>query len=130
MKFKASLLGAFFAGSTVALLMGLPSRKIYGLLAVLLGVLAGIYLGAAFATGRATPKLTEGAAVLVFSALAVWGIWRSPLYLAAGYLAHGLWNLAHHRKEARMGIPAWWPPFCLVYDWVIAGAIFLLWLKG
>ena len=124
------MFGAFLAGGTIALIMGLPSRKVFVILAVVLGVLAGIYLGAALSAGRSTHKLTESMGVAVFSAMAVLGIWQSPVFLVIGYLAHGLWDLAHHRKEARMGISAWWPPFCLVYDWVIAGAIFLLWLKG
>jgi hypothetical protein len=63
-------------------------------------------------------------------ALATLGVWRSPLFLAVGYLAHGLWDLAHHQKGIPTRVTAWWPPFCLAYDWVMAGALCLQWLRG
>ena len=127
---NASLAGAFLTCCTLGLIMGLPRSKAFVLLAIVLGALAGVYMGAALATGRTAQRVMEGVATGAFVALATLGIWRSPLFLIIGYLAHGLWDLAHHQKRIPMRIPAWWPPFCLVYDWVLAGAICLWWLRG
>ena len=127
---KASLAGAFLAGCTVSLIMDLPRAKAIVLLAIVLGALAAVYVGAALATGRTPQRLVEGLAAGAFVALATLGVWRSPLFLVVGYLAHGLWDLAHHQQGIPTRVTAWWPPFCLVYDWVMAGAICLQWLRG
>ena len=127
---NASLAGAFLAGVTASFLMGLPWSRAFGLLAILFGGVATIYFGAALSTGRREPIWMEGLAACAFIALAALGLWRSPLFLIVGYLAHGLWDLAHHRSGLQTRITAWWPLFCLVYDWVIAGAICLRWLHG
>lgn len=127
---KATLAGAFLAGCTVSLTMGLPQSKAFVLLAIVLGALAGVYVGAALATGRTVHRAVEGVAASVFVTLAALGVWRNPLFLVVGYLAHGLWDLAHHRSDLTTKVVAWWPPLCLVYDWVIAGAICLRWLHG
>lgn len=127
---KASLAGAFLAGCTVSLIIGLPRPKAFMLLAIVLGGLATIYVGAALASGRTGHRVVEGVAASAFVALATLGVWRSPLFLIVGYLAHGLWDLAHQRQGIPTRITAWWPSFCFVYDWVLAGAICLRWLRG
>lgn len=127
---KAFLAGAFLAGVTVSLVMGLPRSRAFVLLAILLAASATIYLGAALSAKRTQQVLVEGLAACAFIALATLGAWRSPLFLVVGYLAHGLWDLAHQQQGIPTRIAVWWPPFCLVYDWVIAGAICLRWLRG
>ena len=124
---NASLVGAFLAGMTISLILGLPHSRTLVLLAILLAALATIYLGAALSAGRTPQVLMEGLAACGFIALAMLGVWRSPFFLVIGYLAHGLWDLAHHRGGLKSRIAVWWPPFCLVYDWVLAGAICLRW---
>lgn len=122
---NALLAGAFLAGVTASLIIGLPRSRAFVLLAILLGALAAVYIGAALSTGRTEYAVLEGLIACAFVALAALGVWRSPLFLVIGYLAHGLWDLAHHRGGLPTRIAAWWPPFCLVYDWVIAGALCL-----
>ena len=127
---SASLTGAFLAGVTVSLIMSLSRSRAFGLLAILLAGMATVYLGAALSTGRREQMLMEGLVAGVFVAFATLGVWGSPLFLVVGYLAHGLWDAAHHRRRVPTTIVAWWPPLCLVYDWVMAGAICLRWLRG
>jgi len=127
---KALLAGAFLAGGTVSLIRGLAQARAFGLLAIVLGGIATIYVGAALATGRTCQMLVEGLAACAFIVLATLGIWRSPLWLVIGYLGHGFWDLAHQQKRLPTRITTWWPPFCLIYDWVIAGAICLRWFRG
>ena len=127
---NASLVGTFLAGVTISLILGLPRSQALVLLAILLAALATIYLGAVLSAGRTPQVLMEGLAACGFIALATLGVWRSPLFLVIGYMAHGLWDLVHHRGGLQNRIAAWWPPFCLVYDWVLAGAICLRWFTG
>ena len=126
---KACLAGAFLAGGTVSLSLSLPHARAIVLLAILLAALATMYVGAALSTGRTPHVLVESLAAGAFVALATLGVWCSPLFLVFGYLTHGLWDLAHHRQQIATRVPDWWPPLCLVYDWVIAGAICLWWLQ-
>lgn len=127
---SALLAGAFLAGVTISLIMGLSRSRAFGLLAILLAGMATVYLGAALSEGRREHMLMESLVAGVFVMFATLGVWGSPLFLVVGYLAHGLWDLAHHRNRVPTQIVAWWPPFCLVYDWVMAGAICLRWLRG
>ena len=111
---KASLAGAFLAGCTLSLIMGLPRSKAFMLLAVVLGALASVYVGAALTTGRTVHRVAESVAASACVTLATLGVWHSPLFLVVGYLTHGLWDLAHQQKGIPTRITAWWPPFCLV----------------
>jgi hypothetical protein len=46
----------------------------------------------------------------------------SPWLLVLGLTAHGLKDLWQHRRQF-VANTRWWPPFCLVVDWVAAAAI-------
>ncbi len=54
--------------------------------------------------------------------MALWA--DSPLLLAAGYAAHGLWDLVHHPRGVTTPVRSWYPPFCVVFDVVLA--VFIL----
>ncbi|MDP3723242.1 MAG: hypothetical protein Q8R91_07090 [Candidatus Omnitrophota bacterium] len=104
---SASLAGAFLAGVTISLIMGLPRSRAFGLLAILLAGMATVYLGAALSTDRREQMLLEGMVAGVFVTFATLSVWGSPLFLVVGYLAHGLWDLAHHRSRIPTRIVAW-----------------------
>ena len=40
--------------------------------------------------------------------------------MTAGLLLHGAWDLAYGFLPLDAGEPAWYPGFCLVYDWAVA----------
>lgn len=48
------------------------------------------------------------------------------MLLPAGYFAHGLWDLAHHRHGPLADILGWWVPYCVIYDWLV-GAFLVFW---
>lgn len=126
---KAALVGALLAALTAAFVAVLP-EPIHALqfLAVLLGFIAGAYLGFAVADGTTRALVVEAAGIAVFVSLAAAALWfASPALLAGGYLAHGLWDVAHHPRGITTTVVGWYPPFCLVYD-VLVGVFVVLWL--
>jgi hypothetical protein len=49
--------------------------------------------------------------------------------LALGLALHGIWDLLHHPDctiVGTQGVPAWYVPFCAVYDFSAAVAILLI----
>jgi hypothetical protein len=46
----------------------------------------------------------------------------SPWLLVVGLAGHGLKDLWQHRRQFVVNT-RWWPPFCLVVDWVAATII-------
>jgi len=61
----------------------------------------------------------------VVAAVALWA--DSPLVLAVGYAAHGVWDLVHHPRAVTTPVRTWYPPFCVAFD--VALAVFILmWL--
>ena len=97
--------------------------------AILLGITAGVYLGFAVLDGRPREIVLEVIALLIFFALAYFGLWRSPMYLVAGFIAHGLWDTLHHPRAVQTKKVDWYPPACLVYD-VLVGAYIFFWLRA
>lgn len=94
---------------------------------MILGAAAGVYVGFAVSDGRARELRVEAAVAVVFIIVASTGALMSPLLLAIGYVAHGVWDLLHHPKAVKTKVAAWWPPACLIYDWVISGFIVYRW---
>lgn len=126
---RAALVGALLALLTAAFVALLPEPT-NGLqfLAVLLGFIAGAYLGFAVADGTTRALVVEAAGITVFVSLAAASLWFvSPVLLAAGYVAHGIWDVAHHPRAITTTVAGWYPPFCLVYD-VLVGVFVLAWL--
>jgi hypothetical protein len=98
------------------------------LLALFLAYTACVYPGA----GLAVPSRPWLAIETVFS-LAIFttawlGLVGSPVWIAAGYAAHGLWDAAHHPRLIRTQIVEWFPPVCAVFDFVVAA--FVVWRHG
>ncbi len=97
-------------------------------LAVQLGFVAAVYFGYAIADGRIGTMLIEIPVAGVFLALATVALWAdSPLLLAGSYAAHGIWDLVHHPRAVTTPVRSWYPPFCVVYDVVLA-AFIVAWL--
>jgi hypothetical protein len=84
-------------------------------------IIVGTYTILFAAIAGAHPALElETAACVPFFILAVVGFKRAPWLVAAGLVAHGLWDLVHSDLIANPGMPAWWAGFCMSYD-VVAG---------
>jgi hypothetical protein len=73
------------------------------------------------AAGDMTALPTEAIIGLGFCALAAVGFRKSPWFVVAALIGHGLFDLVHPHAIANHGVPVWWPEFCSAYD-VTAGA--------
>jgi hypothetical protein len=110
------------AGATIVMVLSVSDERQIELLALILAVIASVYVGVALAQESPAALGIEIAFALAIGALVVLGLWASPYWLAAGYFAHGVWDLAHHRATPALpgvALPRWYAPSCLVYDWVI-----------
>jgi hypothetical protein len=101
--------------------------------ALLLVLIAAMYLAFVAYFGDYSTLRLEGWAVAVFAALGLLGL-RLPALLVLGYALHGGWDLAHeiwvHLGVEASGarpltdIPLAYGVFCTAYDWYMAGYLF------
>jgi hypothetical protein len=95
----------------------------FDLLTLILAFTGGIYYGVALHEGtrrRLVGEALAGGALTILAALALW--W-TPLWAAAGFAGHGLWNLAHHTGAVKHGIRVWFPPMHAAWEWAVAALI-------
>ena len=91
-------------------------------------LIASVYIGLAVADGRTVVIAAEIAVASVFVILATLSIksaWLGVIALAA----HGIKDLWQHRTHF-VANARWWPPFCLVVDFVAAAVIAVLLVAG
>ena len=115
------VVGALQAASPVAF-WWLDPATVY---ALGLALIAAVYIGFAVADGRPSVIVVECVVAAVFVVLAAAGVTGSAWLLVAGFVGHGLKDLWQHRSHY-VANTRWWPPFCLVVDWVVAAAMVVL----
>ena len=91
-------------------------------------LLASVYIGFAVADGRRVVVAAEIAVASVFVILATLAIKLAWLGVIA-LVAHGIKDLWQHRTHF-VANTRWWPPFCLVVDFVAAAVIAVLLVAG
>ena len=87
-----------------------------------LALIASIYIGFAVADGRWVVIALESNVAAIFVVVAAAAVTGSPWLLVLGLAGHGLKDLWQHRSQF-VANTRWWPPFCLVVDWVAASII-------
>jgi hypothetical protein len=87
-----------------------------------LAVIAGIYVGFAVGDGRAKVIAVESGVAFAFVVVAAAAVTGSPWRLVADMAGHRLKDLWQHRSHF-VANTRWWPPFCMVVDWVVAAII-------
>jgi hypothetical protein len=97
--------------------------------AITLVMIASIYVGFAVADGRPIVIAVEVGVAASFIILAAAAIGSSPWLVVIGLVGHGIKDLWQHRTHF-VANTRWWPPFCLVVDWVAASLIAVLLLTG
>jgi hypothetical protein len=100
----------------------LDPATVYGLS---LALIAAVYIGFAVADGRPRVIAVEAAVAAVFVIVAAAGVTGPAWLLVAGFTAHGFKDLWQHRSHY-VANTRWWPPFCLVIDWVAAAILVVL----
>ena len=97
----------------------LDSATVYALGLI---VIAAIYVGFAVADGRLKIIATETGVAFGFVVISAAAITASSWLLVIGFVGHGLKDLWQHRTHF-VSNTRWWPPFCMVVDWVVAAII-------
>jgi hypothetical protein len=85
-------------------------------------LIASVYIGFAVADGRPRVIAVESAVAGAFVLVAAAAITGTPWLLVVGLVGHGFKDLWQHRTQFVAGT-RWWPPFCLVVDFVAAAII-------
>jgi hypothetical protein len=93
--------------------------------ALSLTLIAAVYIGFAVADGRPTVIAVESSVAAVFVIVAAAGVTGPAWLLVAGLAGHGFKDLWQHRSHY-VANTRWWPPFCLVVDWVVAAILVVL----
>lgn len=96
--------------------------------AISLAIIAAVYIGFAVADGRRHVVTVEVGVASAFVLLATVAI-DAPWLIVVGLVGHGLKDLWQHRTHF-VANTRWWPPFCLVVDFVCASLIAILLLAG
>jgi hypothetical protein len=84
--------------------------------------IAFVYIGFAVADGRPKVIAVESGVTFGFVVVSAAAITGSPWLIVAGFVGHGLKDLWQHRTHFVAGT-RWWPPFCMVVDWVVAAIL-------
>ena len=93
--------------------------------ALSLALIAAVYIGFAVADGRPRVVAVEAGVAAVFVIVGAAGITGPAWLLVAGFVGHGFKDLWQHRTQF-VDNTRWWPPFCLVIDWVAAAILVVL----
>ena len=97
--------------------------------ALSLALIAAVYIGFAVADGRPRVIAVEVAVAAVFVVVGAAGVTGPAWLLVAGFTGHGLKDLWQHRRQF-VANTRWWPPFCLVIDFVAAAILVVLIAAG
>jgi hypothetical protein len=123
------LWGVVFGGIQAASPLGfwwLDPATVY---ALSLTLIAAVYVGFAVADGRRTVIAVEAGIAGVFVVVAAAGVTGPAWLLVLGLAGHGLKDLWQERRHY-VANTRWWPPFCLVVDWVVAAILVVLITAG
>jgi hypothetical protein len=97
--------------------------------ALSLPLIAAVYIGFAVADGRSRVIAVEVGIVGAFVVVAAAGVTGPAWLLVLGLAGHGFKDLWQHRRQY-VANTRWWPPFCLVVDWVAAAILVVLIIVG
>lgn len=125
------ILLAFVLGSAAAAIVGFfahfvgydRDRSFY---AVVLTVVAVVYVLFAAMAGGGRPLLPELLFFAAFSALAAAAFRTSQWLIVVGLALHGVFDFVRYYIFSAPGAPLWWPAFCGSYDVVAASALAIL----
>ena len=122
---------ALIVGAALAVVVSLFARlvgldKDRAFYPTTLVVIASLYVLFAVMAGSMQALRAELVGTALFLVAVVIGFRRNLWIVAAGLVAHGLYDFVHSFVIDNPGMPAWWPAFCGAYD-LVAGAI-LAWL--
>lgn len=90
--------------------------------ALMVALIAAVYIGFAVSDGRTSVIIAESTVVAAFFIASTAAVAVTPWLVVALYLAHGAKDLWQHRTHFVRGT-RWWPPFCLAIDFTVAAIV-------
>jgi hypothetical protein len=81
------------------------------------------------ADGRPKVIIAESTVASIFVVVAAVAVTGSFWLSVVGLVGHGLKDLSQHRRQF-VANTRWWPPFCVVVDWVAAAIIAVAVIAG
>jgi hypothetical protein len=131
------LLGGLINAAVLVLVAYLLIRfagDIYGraLLAIILFIAGGVYVGFAVAAGASGAWfLAEMAQAIALGVLGLLGLRGSPYWLAAGWALHPLWDFfLHYLGSGHEFAPESWAIACVSFDLLVAAYIAAVAVSG
>jgi hypothetical protein len=97
--------------------------------ALSIALIAAVYIGFAVADGRPRVIAVEVVVAAAFVVVAAAGVTGPAWLLVLGFVGHGVKDLWQHRRQF-VANTRWWPPFCLVIDFVAAAILVVLLAAG
>jgi hypothetical protein len=97
--------------------------------ALLLVLIAAVYIGFAVADGRPRIIAVETCVAGAFLLLATTAVTATAWLLVIGYTAHGLKD-AWQERTHYVANTRWWPPFCAAVDWLLAAILIIAIVAG
>jgi hypothetical protein len=98
--------------------------------ALVLGMVAAIYVGFALSDGRPDVIRTELFVASLFVLAAYCSVAISPWLAVLAFTLHGFWDFAHDHGVKTV-MPRWYIPFCAIYDYAFAsGLAAIIFWKG
>ena len=124
------LKGLLAGGLTTGIAAIFPEPLVLPLFAAVLGLLAGVYPGIALADPVDRRGGLQWVVALGTLGMALVGLWATPLLLAAAWVLHGGWALAHRFNRMGEGVPEGLPGFSLSFSLVMASVVVYMWAAG
>ncbi len=99
------------------------------LAAIVLAMVGGAYFGFAATRGNNVQQQIEFTVSFLFAFAALLGLSVSPWFIPVAFLAHGLWDFAHHNSvnSRLVSIPQWYIPWCVVIDVIVGLGLIAIW---
>jgi hypothetical protein len=97
--------------------------------ALLLALIASVYIGFAIADGRPKVIAVESSVTGAFVLLAAAAVTGPAWLLVLGYAGHGLKDFWQERSHY-VAHTRWWPPFCAGVDWLVAVVLIIEIIAG
>jgi hypothetical protein len=90
--------------------------------ALMVTLIAAIYIGFAVSDGRTNVIIVESTVVAAFFIASTVAVTATPWLVVGLYVAHGAKDLWQHRTQFVRGT-RWWPPFCCAVDMAVAAIV-------
>jgi hypothetical protein len=117
------LIGFFLslAVAGLAILIGLDRER--GFYPTVMILTAAYYVLFALMGGSTRALIIEILVASGFSLMAIIGYRRNLWLIVIALVGHGAFDVVHRLMFENLGVPHWWPGFCLVIDVILGGLL-------